>query len=64
MVPQEIPPFNIRWSFQLPSFQSFTVPLFEEFSIWNMSSTLKKRRAKMNKHKLKKRRKKNRYKNK
>mmetsp|Transcript_18569 Transcript_18569/g.23907 ORF Transcript_18569/g.23907 Transcript_18569/m.23907 type:complete len:132 (-) Transcript_18569:114-509(-) len=27
-------------------------------AVWNMSSTLKKRRAKMNKHKLKKRRKK------
>jgi len=34
--------------------------LFDSF--WWMSSTLKKRRAKMNKHKLKKRRKKNRMK--
>jgi hypothetical protein len=32
--------------------------------IWQMSSTLKKRRSKMNKHKLRKRRKKNRMKNK
>eukprot|EP00545_Synedropsis_sp_CCMP1620_P010764 CAMPEP_0119002952 /NCGR_PEP_ID=MMETSP1176-20130426/260_1 /TAXON_ID=265551 /ORGANISM="Synedropsis recta cf, Strain CCMP1620" /LENGTH=44 /DNA_ID= /DNA_START= /DNA_END= /DNA_ORIENTATION= len=33
-------------------------------SVWNMSSTLKKRRAKMNKHKLNKRRKKMRLKSK
>uniref|UniRef100_A0A7S2WE00 Ribosomal protein mS38 C-terminal domain-containing protein n=1 Tax=Eucampia antarctica TaxID=49252 RepID=A0A7S2WE00_9STRA len=32
--------------------------------IWNMSSTLKKRKAKMNKHKLRKRRKSERLKNK
>mmetsp|Transcript_9271 Transcript_9271/g.21393 ORF Transcript_9271/g.21393 Transcript_9271/m.21393 type:complete len:100 (-) Transcript_9271:103-402(-) len=37
---------------------------WEESSIWNMSSTLKKRRAKMNKHKLRKRRKKLRQRNK
>lgn len=35
-----------------------------DYSLWNMSSTLKKRRAKMNKHKLRKRRKKLRRKTK
>mmetsp|Transcript_11814 Transcript_11814/g.18140 ORF Transcript_11814/g.18140 Transcript_11814/m.18140 type:complete len:95 (+) Transcript_11814:217-501(+) len=59
---QEIFRLHSYWLFQFPRLLNFS--LLEEFSIWNMSSTLKKRRAKMNKHKLKKRRKKNRYKNK
>mmetsp|Transcript_22541 Transcript_22541/g.38332 ORF Transcript_22541/g.38332 Transcript_22541/m.38332 type:complete len:94 (-) Transcript_22541:180-461(-) len=43
---------------------SMTTTLWEDFGFWNMSSTLKKRRAKMNKHKLRKRRKKLRLKGK
>lgn len=38
--------------------------MWEELSVWNMSSTLKKRVKKMNKHKLRKRRKKDRLKTK
>jgi hypothetical protein len=48
----------------MESFQSTWNNLVLENSIWNMSSTLKKRRAKMNKHKLRKRRKKLRLKSK
>lgn len=48
----------------MQSFQSTWDNLVLENSIWNMSSTLKKRRAKMNKHKLRKRRKKLRLKSK
>mmetsp|Transcript_18202 Transcript_18202/g.21019 ORF Transcript_18202/g.21019 Transcript_18202/m.21019 type:complete len:103 (-) Transcript_18202:385-693(-) len=57
------PSFNLlRWPWQVTSI--YLPSFLQEDSIWNMSSTLKKRRAKMNKHKLKKRRKKNRMKTK
>lgn len=46
---------------QLPFFKSFSIPSIDDLGIW-MTSTLKRRRAKMNKHKLKKRRKKMRLK--
>lgn len=56
--------------YQPPSFVSYwnntlssLTALLEDFSIWNMSSTLKKRVKKMNKHKLRKRRKRDRLKN-
>lgn len=45
------------------SFVQSSLDLLQDF-VWNMSSTLKKRKAKMNKHKLRKRRKKNRKKTK
>ena len=50
----------------LPSLPSSLSTLWDwvQESVWHMSSTLKKRRAKMNKHKLRKRRKKNRKKTK
>lgn len=49
-----------------PSVSMVLPSLFNHMAegVWNMSSTLKKRRAKMNKHKLKKRRKKMRLKSK
>jgi hypothetical protein len=55
--------------YQPPSFASYfnnklssLAAMMEDFSVWNMSSTRKKRVKKMNKHKLRKRRKRDRLK--
>jgi Mitochondrial domain of unknown function (DUF1713) len=58
--------WSLQWNQITVSFDRLVTSTFDVLSesIWNMSSTLKKRRHKMNKHKLRKRMKKLRLKSK